>query len=51
MKLKMTVNSDEEVLEATDVSVEFMRKVEILLILMSFILALLLVFVSMSIIM
>ena len=37
----MTVNSDEEVLEATDVSVEFMRKVEILLILMSFILAML----------
>ena len=47
----MTVNSDEEVLEATYVSVEFMRKVEILLILMSFILALLLVFVIMSIIM
>ena len=50
MKLKVTVNSDEEVLEANDLSVEFMRKVEILLILMSFILALLLVFVIMSII-
>merc|ERR1711892_1048904 len=51
VRLKMTVDSDEEVLETTDVSVEFMRKVEILLILMSFIFAMLLVFVIISIIM
>ena len=51
MKLKMIIDTAEDVVNDTDVSIVFMKKMEILLLLMIFIFIMLLVLLIFSIIM